>query len=94
MVWLCLSRAVGKTGFQLVMTLLQLFSNFFCTCQLCFRADGFRSYKKKAVTRRPRTGKFHSKIGLSDVFFYVNDVVLLKNGAAVDLLHPSCCKVV
>ena len=50
--------------------------------------------KKKAVEGRPRTGKIHSKIGLSDVFFYVNDVVLLKNGAAVDLLHPSCCKVV
>ena len=50
--------------------------------------------KKKAVTRRPRTGKNHSKIELSDVIFDVNDVVLLKNGAAVDLLHPSCCKVV
>ena len=26
--WLCLSRAVGKTGFQLVMTLLRLFFLF------------------------------------------------------------------
>ena len=56
---LCLSRAVGKTGFQLVMTLLQLFL-------FVARVSGVTPLagpeaKKKAVTRRPRTGKIHSK---------------------------------
>ena len=76
------------------MTLPQLFFLFVARVSGVTLLAGPVAKKKKAVEGRQRTEKNHSKIGLSDVFFYVNDVLLLKNGAAVDLLHPSCCKVV
>ena len=50
--------------------------------------------KKKSCNRKTPNWKNSLKKWTFGRIFYVNDVVLLKNGAAVDLLHPSCCKVV
>jgi hypothetical protein len=48
------------------------------TEQLWLRADACNKKKKKAVTRRPRTGKIHSKTWCFYVIFDVNEVVFLK----------------
>ena len=50
--------------------------------------------KKKPWKEDNELKKITQKLDFRTYFFYVNDVLLLKNGAAVDLLHPSCCKVV
>ena len=50
--------------------------------------------KKKSTDKKATNWKNSLKNWTFGRIFYVNDVLLIKNGAAVDLLRPSCCKVV